>query len=297
MNLSAVAAVRHAGERYGLYTQDAAVIHEANNTIVLLSAEQLVAKVITGPDSIERADRVHELTGWLVGQGFPTTAPYPAGRPLAVEDSAVSFWRYYRQPEGSLPTSQHLGHLLRWLHRLPTPPIELPQWIPLESLHATLTYTACAAITLEERDWLFARISATREELAGLDSKLGIGPIHGDGWAGNLLWDTSTQPTRALLMDWDYASVGPREVDLIPTWHATVRYGRTLEWTRQFTAAYGYDLAAWSGYDALLRMRDLVQLTGPLRHADHSVVHAGRLRQRLDAIRAGDHSSQWSMQH
>jgi hypothetical protein len=43
----------------------------------------------------------------------------------------------------------------------------------------------------------------------------------------------------------DSVSNGPREVDLIPTWHAAARYGRDETWIQAFVAEYGYDLRDW----------------------------------------------------
>ena len=131
-----------------------------------------------------------------------------------------------------------------------------------------------------------------RRELAELDWPLGEGLIHGDAWAGNLLWDTATTPPRAVVCDWDRVSWGPREIDLIPTWHAAVRYGRDEAWIQDFIKHYGYDLRDWAGYPTLLAMRDLAQLPGPLRRASNPP-HAAALRQRLGSIRAGDRTATW----
>ncbi|WP_328410825.1 phosphotransferase family protein [Nocardia sp. NBC_00403] len=123
---------------------------------------------------------------------------------------------------------------------------------------------------------------------------MGIGLIHGDAWAGNLLWDNRNDSAQPILADWDLVSIGQREIDLIPTWHAAVRYGRDQTWVRNFIEEYGYDLSEWSGYRVLLDMRDLVQVSGPLRRAVVSAEHADRLRQRVDDIRAGNRNTSWS---
>jgi hypothetical protein len=91
-----------------------------------------------------------------------------------------------------------------------------------------------------------------------------------------------------LLGDWDSVACGPREVDLIPSWHAARRYRTDPDWARRFADRYGYDLAASPRFELLMEMRDLVQLSGPLRHARRSPVHAQALRQRLDGSRARD---------
>ena len=123
---------------------------------------------------------------------------------------------------------------------------------------------------------------------------LGTGLIHGDAWAGNLLSSPGTPPVGAVLGDWDWVSAGPREIDLIPTWHAAARYGKPASWVSDFTSQYGYDLARWEGYPIMLAMRDLVQLTGPIRRARDSDPHRQALRQRLDSLRCGDATSVWT---
>jgi hypothetical protein len=53
------------------------------------------------------------------------------------------------------------------------------------------------------------------------------------------------------------------EVDRIPTWHAAHCYGKGPTWTRDFV----HDLTGWPGFLALLAMRDLAQISGPLHRA------------------------------
>jgi thiamine kinase-like enzyme len=179
------------------------------------------------------------------------------------------------------------------LHDLGEPPVALDAWKPLDSLERALNSTdAEPALSGQDRDWLHQRIRDVRVELAELDWPLGHGVIHADAWAGNLLRDTTASTERPILGDWDSVSHGPREVDLIPTWHAAVRYGRDEDWIQAFVAHYKYDLREWAGYDALMTMRDLAQLPGPIRRATNPP-HAAALRQRLGAIRAGDRTSTW----
>jgi aminoglycoside phosphotransferase (APT) family kinase protein len=168
----------------------------------------------------------------------------------------------------------------------------------MTSLEATVrTVDDPGVLTDADRGWLLEEITATRARLADLDWPLGYGLIHGDAWAGNLLWDTKNPrpgaPPLPILGDWDGVARGPREIDLIPTWHAATRYGRGPAWAEAFTAHYGYDLTNWTGYPVLSRMRDLVQLTGPLRRTRHGNVFERVLHQRLAGIRARD-TSTWT---
>ncbi|MFB6724827.1 phosphotransferase family protein [Kribbella sp. NPDC056345] len=190
-------------------------------------------------------------------------------------------------------TSAHLGALIKALHTAGEPSAELVDWIPLETLGRALKSDAAAsALSPEELDWVTRRVDDVRSEIAELSWPLGDGLIHGDAWAGNLLWDTVDEPSRPILGDWDSVSRGPREVDLIPTWHAATRYGRDETWIQAFVDQYGHDLRDWSGYDVLLQMRDLAQLPGPIRRSSNPP-HTAALRQRLSAIRAGDRTSPW----
>lgn len=289
-------AMRQASAAVGLDSAGARLIHHYSNAIYLLPAENAVARITYGRDASVRVTASQAITRWLSRERqFPATQPLGARNPVIVNSAVVSFWAYYPQPEDlSSLTSGHLAVLLRLLHHAGTPPISPPAWVPLESLHATVQDPLLsAALTDEERTWILARIAEVRDQIAGLDWPLGTGLIHGDAWAGNLLSSPGTFPVGAMLGDWDWVSTGPREVDLIPTWHAAVRYGKPTSWVSDFTSRYGYDLGQWDGYPALMAMRDLVQLSGPLRRARQSGPHRALLRQRLDSLRRGDTTSLW----
>jgi len=271
------------------------LIHRYSNAVYLLPAEQAVARIVTG--SLERAQLAHAVTAWLVeNPGVAATAPLMDAPPVAVGHSTVvSFWRHYPQPDGQAPpTSVHLARILRGLHDVEETSFPLETWQPLKSLSAALGEPAAARnLSAEEHAWLLGRVDEIRGQVLALDSPLGTGLIHGDAWAGNLLWHTAAGPDTAVLGDWDWVAYGPREIDLIPTWHAAIRYGRGEQWAQDFASVYGYNLAAWPGFPVLLAMRDLVQLTGPLRRAGDGPDFAAALHQRLDGIRSGDMRAVW----
>ncbi|WP_112273527.1 phosphotransferase enzyme family protein [Lentzea terrae] len=290
------AVLRAACSRAGLDDADARLIHHYANVVCLLPAERVVAR-IARDGQVGRVQTALHLARWLTDvHGYPATAPLPSLEPVVVDDSTVvTFWAYYPQPPGVVsPDSAHLGRLVRRLHQLPTPPVNLPLpvWQPLRSLEALVTGpNGSAALSRGDQRWLLNRIDEVRRDLAALDWPLGFTTIHGDAWAGNLLWDTAATDVPVRLGDWDTACHGPREVDLIPSWHAAVRYGRGPQWAEAFALAYGYDLSAWDdGFPILFAMRDLVQLAGPLRRAADESTFAAAVQQRLDGIKAGDHS-------
>jgi hypothetical protein len=279
----------------GLDATGAQLLSHSTNAVVLLPEIPAVARVTTGAGSYDRVTRMQTLTRLLVDQGYPATEPQSGADVVTdVGPAAVSFWVYYPPaPDAPQLGSSQLGRLLRQLHDLDDVPVDLPAWIPMESLAAAINDPQQSrALGEQDRAWLLQRISEIRNQIAALDWPLGHGLIHGDAWAGNLIWAT-TPVGHAILGDWDWASHGPREVDLIPTWHATVRYGRPPDWADAFVEQYGYDLASWAGYDVMLQMRDLVQLTGPLRRAPHSRPAQCRLAQRLGDLQRGDRTNNW----
>ncbi len=288
-------ALERACTERGLSPVGAQLIHRYSNAVYLLPAENAVARITTG--SVHRARLAHAATGWLAERhGVAAALPLAEAAPVEVGPSTVvSFWTHYPQPAARAePTSVHLARVLRGLHAVGAVPFELEPWQPLTSLSAALGDPAARSnLPRDDLDWLVGYVTDMRTRVLALESPLGHGVIHGDAWAGNLLWNTAAGTDAVVIGDWDWVSYGPREVDLIPTWHAAARYGRGAHWSTSFAATYGYDLATWDGFSTLLAMRDVVQLTGPLRRAGDGPEFAAALRQRFDAIRSGDRNAVW----
>lgn len=278
---------------HGLDSDDARLLQHNSNAVVMVPHERAIARVAIGRHDPQHVRRSQDVTRWLsVQHGFRTVVPlgdvdiveFPSG-------VTVSFWTHYPQPDPPPAfTSADVGQLLRTLRKLPEAPVELPGWKALTSLEDALQDDASDILTAAERAWLIDRIATVREELAAYDWSLGTGLIHGDAWAGNLL----SSPQGVALGDWDRVAHGPREVDLIPTWHAARRYGRGTAWVDQFIATYGYDLSRSPAFATLMTMRDLVQIPGPLRRAPYSAAHAQAFQQRFTDLRDGKTSTQWA---
>jgi hypothetical protein len=288
-------ALGHACAERDLSTDGAQLIHRYSNAVYHLPDEHAVARIASG--SLGRAQLAYDLTAWLIRyHGVAATAPLASAPPVQTSGgSVVSFWVYYPQPEGKeLPSSVHLARVLRRLHAVEAVPYDLETWQPLTSLSAALVDPAATSnVTDDERAWLIGHVAEVRSQVQALDSPLGHGLIHGDAWAGNLLWNTATGIDETVMGDWDWTSYGPREIDLIPTWHAAIRYGRGTGWAKSFAEVYGYDLARWDGFPVLFAMRDLVQLTGPLRRAADRPEFRAVLRERLEGIRKRDFHAAW----
>lgn len=150
-------AMRRASTLVGLNAAGARLIHHYSNAIYLLPAQNAVARITYGHDAAEQVARSQAITRWLaLEQHFPATQPLDNTMPVAVGTAVVSFWAYYQQSENAPPlTSAHLAVLLRLLHQSETPPITLPTWVPLASLHATIADPVLSAVlTADERAWL-----------------------------------------------------------------------------------------------------------------------------------------------
>ncbi len=279
--------------RTGLDPTGARLIHHYVNAVFVLPRPRAVARLATGESGSARAHTSVAVTRALTAAGFPATAPLDVPQPIrAAAHTVVTFWRYYPQPPRPAVSAAQLARLLRQLHLLPDLGIDLPTWTPLRSLESLLhDEQAAHLVDAADRDWLLRRITSLRAELDALHYPLGHGLIHGDAWAGNLLVDGHGHDV--VLGDWDSVCHGPREVDLIPTWHATIRYGRPGSWARQFAETYGHDLGRSESFHPLRQMRDLVQLTGPLRRGHADPVMAAAFRQRLSSVKAGDTAGSW----
>jgi len=274
--------------RTGLDPSDAVPLHQHAATLYLFEAEHIVVRLNRDADDRRRARTVVELTRWLTRQDFPSVAPADIEQPLEVHDYTVTLWRYYRQNDRPKPTADHLGTMLRQLHALPTPPVELSPYQPLKNFGDSVK--ASTSLPTRERAWLLTRRTKLLSEYKRLDFPLGHGWIHGDAYPGNTLWDGD----RALLGDWDEVGTGPRELDLVNT-HQGARFGRAQAERDAFTAAYGYDITSWSGFPVLREMRDLHTLGSYIRLADAGNEQAAtELGFRIDTLKRGDADVRWN---
>ncbi|MFY1633597.1 phosphotransferase [Solwaraspora sp. WMMB335] len=285
------------------YPSGARLIRHFANAVYLLDAVPVVARIGYGPGVVDKARTAINVTRWLLDQGFPATAPtdLPSGeaQPLilgpADAPTVVSFWRYYAQPEHTgWPDTRILGRLAAALHQVPDNPPSLPQYQPLRTLTSTVQAPAARqALTDDEHTWLTRRIKELRDEYHGLQFPLGHGLIHADLYTGNLLWNAG--PHRAVLGDWDSVSIGPLEIDLIPT-YAETRFGVDPATVDAFAHAYGHDLRHWPGYDTLYNIRELSTLTALIRLAPGNPRLRGELAHRLNTLSRADRSTRWQGQ-
>jgi len=117
---------------------------------------------------------------------------------------------------------------------------------------------------------------------------LGRGLVHADVQPDNLLQD---HDGRWLLIDWDRASHGPRELDLafaIPDHFHEPDLDRA-----EFSAAYGYDVTTWTGWTLIRDLTELHSLAGYIRRATTNPVARDELHRRVDSLVTDDRSVVW----
>jgi len=74
-----------------------------------------------------------------------------------------------------------------------------------------------------------------------------------------------------VLLDFEVASIGPREWDLLPTAIATERYGLEEAQYRQFADTYGFDVRTWGGYPVLREIREVTVTTWIMQNVGESL--------------------------
>ncbi|MFB7600815.1 phosphotransferase [Streptomyces sp. NPDC056160] len=280
-------AIRDACRALGLFARGLTPLRRHATSVYLLPHDRIVVRASPW-DQRKAVGRSVALTRWLAEQGLAVTEAINVPQPIDRPPYTITLWTHYHQTKGTPPSPKHLGGLLRRLHSLPPPPIELPPYQPLAALGETVHQSS--TLSGSDRSWLQEAMVLALDAYSRLDFPLGEGLVHGDAYPGNTLWNG----TRALLGDWDEAAFGPRELDLANTFQG-VRFGRTQQELRAFAHAYGYNPAQWPGLPVLTRMRDLHALGSFIRRADKGDGAAvEQLAFRLTTLRNDDHDAPWS---
>ena len=95
--------------------------------------------------------------------------------------------------------------------------------------------------------------------------------------------------------DWDSVAFGPREWDLIHSYHGERRFGLSATDVDDFAAAYGYDLRVWPGYETLMDIRDTYAIGIHIRNAPGDPFSRQELARRLASLREGSARKRWHM--
>ncbi|MFI6796516.1 phosphotransferase enzyme family protein [Streptosporangium canum] len=286
----AFAVLRDVCEELGIDHRDAELLRVRSNAVFKLRSE-IVVRIATAPNALTRLPVVLAVARWLAQQGFPAVRPADeiSEQPVVHEGRVVTFWHYV--PASGRPTTTELGEILRSLHLLPVPPVALKRFAdPLSEVRRAVDHSE--ELTSCQRAWLRDRIAELTERWSGLGVDGSPVLLHGDAWIDNLLRCTDGH---VVLCDWDGVAVGPREWDLVHTYHGQRRFGLTAADVDAFADAYGSDLRSWPGYSTLMEVRDMYAVGIHIRNAGADPFSRRELPRRLDSLTRGEQHARWYM--
>ncbi|MER6808105.1 aminoglycoside phosphotransferase family protein [Spirillospora sp. NPDC000708] len=286
------AALTEVCDLVGLDATGAELLRLRSNAVFKLQAP-IIVRIATAPNAAERLPAVLAVTRWLADRGFPTVEPADGitTQPVAVDGVTATFWRYVPSSATGVSTTD-LGHLLRDLHNSPPPPFPVRSLTdPLASIRATVQLHP-GVLTPADQAWLTTRITHLTDAWRALPFVSPPTLVHGDAWIDNLL---RHQDGHVVLGDWDSVAIGPREWDLIHSYHGQRRFGLSRTDVDTFAAAYGYDLRTWAGYETLMQIRDVYAIGIHIRNAPGDPFSRQELKHRLSSLKTDATAVPWHM--
>jgi Phosphotransferase enzyme family len=215
----------------------------------------LLIKVAATENDGAILERSFKIGKFLHEGDVPVTAPAVelALEPIRVDGHSAGLWHWAPSRPGR-PDPGATGRGLRALHETladyPEPVRELD---PIRPTRRRLDLIReSRALPPASIDLLAARLDLLGDAWDRFESRLGVGPLHGDFKISNLL----ATPEGPLIMDLDNVRVGPLEWDL-----ATISRGAhdgwsSEEWTA-FSGGYGHDLRSDREADPLCELAHL----------------------------------------
>jgi aminoglycoside phosphotransferase (APT) family kinase protein len=201
-------------------------------------------------------------------------------------ENPVTFWG--ELPPHEIGTVADVVALLKQLHPLPVPDFPLDQLDPFVRIAERIE--AATSLSEGDRDWLRQRHAELRELWKHRPAGMSECVVHGDAWVGNVA-RTADGP---ILMDFERASVGPPEWDLVSTAVKLTTTGAisAAEYA-EFCQAYGTDVTQWEGYQLLAGARELRMTTYAAQHAATRPEWRAEAQYRVDCLRGRVEPRPW----
>jgi hypothetical protein len=202
--------------------------------------------------------KVVAVARWLAEHDMPSVRLLDGiEQPVRAGGHLATLWQQV-PATGPPPTGYDLAAILRRFHELPPPDFELPAWRPVGPIRERIA--EARGLADDDLALLMVACDETEAALAGLRYVLPPGPIHGDGFLGNLI----PGPDGPVICDFDSTSTGPREWDLTPAAVGKLRFNYPVDTYGQLASAYEFDVMTWSGFPVLRRLRELQLVTSVL---------------------------------
>ncbi|WP_055713036.1 phosphotransferase enzyme family protein [Streptomyces torulosus] len=263
---------------------DARLLALGENAV--FAAGDLVVKVGRDAELLDRARRELRIAAWLAGAGVPAVRAAEA-EALLVEGHPVTVW--HRLPDPVRPAgARDLAELLRLVHALPSPEVDLPRRELLGGVERWLRL-AGDAVDPADAAYLRERRDGFAAAAAALVPHLPPGPIHGDALPRNV----HVGPDGPLLVDLETFSGDLREHDLVVMALSHDRYGLPAEEYDAFTAAYGWDVRTWEGCSVLRGARETASCAWVAQHAPSNPKALAEFERRVASLRDGDETVRW----
>jgi hypothetical protein len=263
---------------------DARLLALGENAV--FAAGDLVVKVGRDAELLDRARRELRIAAWLAGAGVPAVRAAEA-EALLVEGHPVTVW--HRLPDPVRPAgARDVAELLRLVHALPSPEVDLPRRELLGGVERWLRL-AGDAVDPADAAYLRERRDGFAAAAAALVPHLPPGPIHGDALPRNV----HVGPDGPLLVDLETFSGDLREHDLVVMALSHDRYGLPAEEYDAFTAAYGWDVRAWEGCSVLRGARETASCAWVAQHAPSNPKALAEFERRVASLRDGDETVRW----
>ncbi|WP_338783848.1 aminoglycoside phosphotransferase family protein [Streptomyces sp. DG1A-41] len=265
-------------------TREARLLALGENAV--FAAGDLVVKVGRDAELLDRARRELDIALWLAESSVPAVrAAEP--EPLLVDGHPVTVW--HRLPDAVRPAEpRDLAELLRVVHALPAPSLDLP---PRDLLGGVERWLRLAgdAIAPADAAYLRERRDGFAAQAAALTPHLPPGPIHGDALPRNV----HVGPEGPVLVDLETVSADLREHDLVVMALSHDRYGLPGEAYDSFTEAYGWDVREWEGCSVLRGARETASCAWVAQHAPSNPKALAEFERRVASLREGDEAVRW----
>ncbi len=268
----------------GFDPTDAEPVRIAENAIWRLPGKVIVR--IARPGQWVAAVREVAVARWLPDNGVPAVRTLPVEQPVQAAGSPVTFWG--ELPPHEIGAVADVVLLLKQLHPLPVPDLPLGRLDPFVRVAERIE--AATSLPEEDRSWLRVRHTELREQWKYRPEGLPECVVHGDAWVGNV----ARTPSGPVLLDFERASVGPPEWDLVSTAVKLTTTGTvTADEYAEFCALYGADVTTWEGYELLAGARELRMATYAAQHAATHPERRAEAQYRVDCLRGRVEARPW----